>query len=80
MKFGRKRNDHKRWAALRHYANQPHPLWPLHLCPNFTSSVLNVKALVGSRRFQPGEGHSRGLLRDCTIGCGTDGSFYSPEP
>ena len=25
-----------------------------------------MKALVGSRRFQPGEGPSRGLLRDCT--------------
>ena len=24
-----------------------------------------------------GEGPSRGLLRDCTTGCGTDGSFYS---
>ena len=28
-------------------------------------------------RFQPGEGPSRGLLRDCTTGCGTDGLFYS---
>ena len=28
-------------------------------------------------RFQPGKGPSRGLLRDCTTGCGTDGSFYS---
>ena len=27
--------------------------------------------------FQPGEGPSRGLLRDCTTGCGTDGLFYS---
>ena len=36
-----------------------------------------LKALVVSRRFQPGEGPSRGLLRDCTTGCGTDGSFYS---
>ena len=27
--------------------------------------------------FQPGEGPSRGLLRDCTTGCETDGSFYS---
>ena len=26
-------------------------------------------------RFQPGEGPSRGLLRDCTTGCGTDGSI-----
>ena len=33
-----------------------------------------MKALVG-RRFQPGEGPSRGLLRDCTSGCGTDGSI-----
>ena len=29
----------------------------------------------GSSRFQPGEVHSRGLLRDCTTGCGTDGSI-----
>ena len=29
------------------------------------------------RRFQPGGGPSRGLLLDCTTGCGTDGSFYS---
>ena len=29
--------------------------------------------------FQPGEGPSRGLLRDCTAGCGTDGSFYSTK-
>ena len=28
-----------------------------------------------SRSFQPGEGPSRGLLRDCTTGCGTDGSI-----
>ena len=28
-----------------------------------------------SSRFQPGEGPSRGLLRDCTTGCGTDGSI-----
>ena len=33
--------------------------------------------LCASRHFQPGEGRSRGLLRDCTTGCGTDGSFYS---
>ena len=33
-----------------------------------------MKVLV-SRRFQPGEGPSRGLLRDCTTGCGTDGSI-----
>ena len=26
-------------------------------------------------RFQPGEGPSRGLLRDCTTGCGTDRSI-----
>ena len=33
------------------------------------NSVLNVKAVVASRRFQPGdsgEGPSRGFLRDCT--------------
>ena len=34
-------------------------------------------ALVGSRRFQPGEGPSRGLFRDCTTGCGTDGALHS---
>ena len=33
----------------------------------------------GSSHFQPGEGPSRGLLRDCTTGCGTDGSFYSTK-
>ena len=33
-----------------------------------------MKALVG---FQPGEGPSRGLLRDCTTGCGTDGALHS---
>ena len=30
--------------------------------------------------FQPGEGPSRGLLRDCTTGCGTDWSIYSTNP
>ena len=35
-----------------------------------------MKALVG-RHFQPGEGPSRGLLRDCTTGCGTDGALHS---
>ena len=29
------------------------------------------------RRFQPGEGPSRGLLRDCATGCGTDGALDS---
>ena len=33
-----------------------------------------------SRRFQPGEGPSRGLLRDCTTGCGTDGSICGTNP
>ena len=60
---------HKWQSALRHYANQTlHPLWPLHLCHNFTStyhgvnvhlaclnSVLNVKS-VDSSCFQHGEG------------------------
>ena len=32
---------------------------------------------MSSRRFQPGEGPSRGLLRDCTTGCGTDGALHS---
>ena len=27
--------------------------------------------------YNHGEGPSRGLLSDCTTGCGTDGSFYS---
>ena len=33
-------------------------------------SVLNMKVLVASRHFQPGEGPNRGLLHDCE----TDGS------
>ena len=33
--------------------------------------------LTNRGRFQPGEGPGRGLLRDCTTGCGTDASFYS---
>ena len=37
--------------------------------------VLQTKAIRS--RFQSGEGPSRGLLRDCTTGCGTDGPFYS---
>ena len=41
------------------------------------SDVSNV--IYSSRRFQPGEGPSRGLLRDCTTGCGTNGSFYSTK-
>ena len=58
-----------RRAALRIYVNQtthPHPLWPLLQHPNFMStyrglmpvkhSVLNVKALLAIRRFQPGKG------------------------
>ena len=36
-----------------------------------TPRSLNVK--LGPRH----KSHSRGLLRDCTTGCGTDGSFYS---
>ena len=35
---------------------------------------------MGSNRFQPGEGPSRGLLRDCTTGCGTDGATHSTSP
>ena len=33
-------------------------------------------------RFQPGEGEGprRGLLRDCTTGCGTDGALHSTTP
>ena len=27
--------------------------------------------------MQPGEGPSRGLLRDCTTGCGTDEALHS---
>ena len=36
-----------------------------------------LKCESASRRFQPGEGPSRGLLRDCTTGCGTDGALHS---
>ena len=35
------------------------------------------KGRVAIRHFQPGEGTSRGLLRDCTTGCGTDGALHS---
>ena len=34
-----------------------------------------MKALVGA--FNQEKALSRGLLRNCTTGCGTDGSFYS---
>ena len=33
-----------------------------------------------SRRFQPGEGPSRGLLCGCTTGYGTDGSICGTSP
>ena len=39
-----------------------------------------MKARVASRHFQSGEGPSRGLLRDCTTGCGTDGALHSTNP
>ena len=39
------------------------PLWLLSLQPNFTSTYSGVNASA-SRRFQPGEGPSRVLLRD----------------
>ena len=35
------------------------------------------KCESASRCFQPGEGPSRGLLRACTTGCGTDGALHS---
>ena len=38
-----------------------------------------LKCESGSSRFQPGEGPSRGLLRNCTTGCGTDVALYSTE-
>ena len=34
-----------------------------------------LKCESASRRFQLGEGPSRGLFRACTTGCGTDGSI-----
>ena len=46
----------------------------------FQFYLLCLKWESGSSRFQPGEGSSRGLLRDWTTGCGTDGSFYSSSP
>ena len=33
--------------------------------------------IVSRTQFQPGEGPSRGLLCDCTTGCGTDGALHS---
>ena len=42
-----------------------------------TSNNFNVKCESASRRFQPGEGPSRGLLHDCTTGRGTDGTLHS---
>ena len=32
--------------------------------------IIIIKCESGSSRFQPGEGPSRGLLRNCTTGCG----------
>ena len=43
--------------APTHMIGNPGPLWPLHPRPNFMSTC---------RGFQPGEGPSKGLLRDCT--------------
>ena len=56
-------------TLLRHYAKQA-----------LTPRSLNVKCESASRRSQPGEGPSRGLLRDCTTGCGTDGALHSTSP
>ena len=54
VKLGPRRNYHKGRAAIRHNANQPaRPLW--------------LKCESATRRFQPGPGPSRGLLRDCRI-------------
>ena len=40
------------------------------------NSVLNVKALVGAFNQEKAL-IDRGLLRDCTTGCGTDGALHS---
>ena len=54
------------------YINSPECLATFH-----KSRSLSQDARRGGRRFQQGEGPSRGLLRDCETGCGTDWSFYS---
>ena len=43
------------------------------------NSVLNVKALVVSRRFQPGEGPSGGLLHNCEIFANLHLKLYWPS-
>ena len=42
---------------------------------SFTLLSESLKCESGSSRFQPGEGPSRGLLRNSTTACGTDGSI-----
>ena len=55
VKLGPQRNYHKGRAAIRHYSNQ----------------TAYLKCESGSSRFQPGEGPSRGLLRDYEPSDGT---------
>ena len=47
VKLGTRRNYHKGWAAIRHYANQPAgPLWPLCWRPIFTSTYRGINAIL----------------------------------
>ena len=67
MTLGPQRNYHKGRAAIRHCANQTAcPLWPLHRLPIFTHTFHGFTPIQPSV-FQPGEGPSRGSLRDCEI-------------
>ena len=50
--------------------------WGQRLFSIVSNSVLNVKALVGAFNQEKAL-IDRGLLRDCTTGCGTDGALHS---
>ena len=45
-----------------------------------TSLRYYAKQTLTPRRFQPGEGPSRRLLRDCETYCETDGALHSTNP
>ena len=54
------------------------PTWQL---PLYRSESSNIRLVVGrSRRFQPGEGPSRGFSVIVKTGCGTDGPLHSSSP
>ena len=64
VKLGPRRNYHEGRAAIRHCANQ-------HACP-----LWPLRRGPNFRLRAP----SRGLLRDCTTGCGTYGSICGTTP